>query len=227
MSPDAVVPHPRSVSLSRAGEALWWLAFPWLFGVAVVSRLVLFEYMEPVAPRILVVVVAVAPLVLYFGSPVLGRLPGLRWLLATPQPLASLDEDEIQLDLPDIGVRRFAWREIDHLELHRTWRRRWGELRALDGSLLAIVPDNLVYLRETWRVVPTLAEAVVRMRPDLFVLTAADWGRPDAFGRPGPEVVPVDVAAVARAHARLVRGVIVSLAIIGVVLVLVQVLRPA
>jgi hypothetical protein len=69
-------------------------------------------------------VIAVAPLIVLLASPVLGRLPGLRWVLATPQPLATLDHQGIELALPGLGTRRFGWPEIDHLELHKTWRRQ-------------------------------------------------------------------------------------------------------
>ena len=226
MSPDALVLHPSTVTLSRAGDALPVLAVPWFLGMLTVHG-ALYPDMGPVGTQLVAVLVAVAPIALFLGSPVLGRVPGLRWLLATPQPLATLDGDEIELALPRVGVRRFRWQQIDRLELHETWRRRWGELRALDGSLLAIVPCDLVYLKGTWRTAPTLAEAVVRTRPDLFVLTGAAWGRPDAFARPGPMIVPVDVVAVEQAHARWVRAAVGSLAVVGACLVLVLLLRPA
>ncbi len=143
---------------------MFWLSFPWLLAVPLVAYAIV-PAGYPQAVSIGVVVVAVAPLVISFASSMVGRLPGFRWMLATPQPLAILDDDGIELALPDVGTRRFGWAEIDRLELHRTWWRQWGELRAVDGSLLTIVPADLVYLPETWRSAPTFAEAVVRSGP--------------------------------------------------------------
>jgi hypothetical protein len=228
LSRSAFVVRSRTVTLSRIGDALWWLAVPWLFVMlAVAYAAQRAGLLDLVATRAVVLAAGVAPLVLVFGSPLLGRLPGLRWLLATPQPGAILNEDGIELALPDVGVCWFRWQEIDRLELHETRWRQWGELRGGDGSRLAIVPMNLVYLKETWLTAPTLAEAVVRMRPDLFVLTEARWGRADAFGRRGPAVVPIDQAEVGRAHTRRFFGLLVPLAVVGIVTLVVWLVRAA
>jgi hypothetical protein len=228
LSRSAFVVRPRTVTLSRVGDALWWLAVPWLFVMLALSAAAQRAgLLDLVATRVVVLATGVAPLVLVFGSPLLGRLPGLRWLLVSPQPGAMLNGDGIELTLPDLGVRWFPWREIERLELHETRWRQWGELRGVDGSRLANVPMNLVYLKETWLTAPTLAQAVVRMRPDLFVLTEARWGRADAFGRRGAGVVPIDQAEVGRAHTRRFIGVFVPLAVIGIVTLVVWLVRAA
>jgi hypothetical protein len=83
-------------------------------------------------------------------------------------------------------------------------------------------------LKETKWVVPTLAEAVVSARPDLFVLTATGWTlQTTSFGRIEPGIEPLDLEAVRRLRRRFVLAFMFGSLVIGFVAVVVLFLRPA
>ena len=208
-----------------------WLAFPWGFAVLVAADAAreatgFAGTAQPVL-AILVVLVAATPGVLFLASPWLGRVPGFRWLSAVPQPLVVLDDDGIQLQLPRIGLRRFRWDDIAGLEVRSTWKRTWGELIGIDGSVLATIPFDLVYLKETWTTAPTLARRVVEAQPERYILTGAASGTPDGFFLKESGVEPVDVRAVERRHRLLVWGLFGGLLIFGIISAILFYGRPS
>jgi hypothetical protein len=129
---------------------------------------------------IVVLVVVFGPVVIAYVPRRFARLRPFRWLLATPQPSASLDADGVDLCTPEDGCRRFAWEEIASLEPDPAWLygsfvEGWPtvDLKAPDGRVLFRVPANL-YGRlspvgSRWHSGPrTLAEHIVVTRPDRF-----------------------------------------------------------
>lgn len=103
--------------------------------------------------------------VLAFG----WRLPLFRTLFAEPHPMAILDGSGLELYLPRVGVRRFAWEDVEGL---RPRRNGPGELLGVDGSVLAMVPSALIASGR-----PNLARSVVAIRPDRYVRDRGWLGR--------------------------------------------------
>jgi hypothetical protein len=137
---------------------------------------------RPLALRLSIAAIAVAPPAIALFSPMLVRLPGFDWLFLRPQPLAVVDPNELTLRLPGIGDRRYRWGEVGSLRLKGGWN-GGSDLRSPDGQLLADVPDELVHPKIYWSSAYTLAESVVQARPDRFALApdGASLGRPSNF----------------------------------------------
>jgi hypothetical protein len=176
-------------ALSRAGTLFWILSFAWLVVGPVVMFFVLraVDLPGPDAPSFVGAGTVIVVLVVVFGPVVIAYVPGrfarlrpFRWLLATPQPSASLDADGVDLCTPEDGCRRFAWEEIASLEPDPVWLygsfvEGWPtvDLKAPDGRVLFRVPASL-YGRlspvgSRWHSGPrTLAEHIVVTRPDRF-----------------------------------------------------------
>jgi hypothetical protein len=93
-----------------------------------------------------------------------------------PQPEARIDDEGLELILPDAGGRRWPWHEVGGLEPapdHELWGRIWGwgavpDARLIDPSRrpLATVPRALIGAGT--RRTPRLAEAAVALHPDRF-----------------------------------------------------------
>jgi len=200
-----------------------WLVVPWGICCVLVADRVLgaFGYTlktQPEGWRLLLLIVAFAPIWIWIGSPWLGRIHGFRWLLVRPQPGGTVDRDGIELRLTGDRVVRVSWDDVDLLRRRESWRESWGELVGRDGSVLARVPEYLIHLKPTWREAPTLAEAVVSTRPDLFVLTDSRWRLGGAtFARPGPDIRAVDQATLRRQRRRVVWAVMVGGLLVGVI----------
>jgi len=182
----AVTVRPSAPALTTAGRWVGYLAWPWLFGVLLggdwLLELVGYPTGErPLGLRLSLVAVAVVPGVLWLMTHSrLGQLRGFRRLRATPQPLARIDRNGIELSLPGQGVRRFAWEEVGRLDLSTSWPLR-GTLVGTNGRTLALIPESLVHARRTWRSDRNLAQAVVEARPDRYAPVANWAGVTDAF----------------------------------------------
>jgi hypothetical protein len=167
------------------------LALPWAFAVFFGGAWLLEALGYPLSPEtpplipVLWVTVAMAPSAIWFVVQWLGRVPGLGWMLARPQPLARVDAGGIDLTLPGVGARRFEWERVAGL----VPRRRLGEtarLIGLDGKTLADIPDGLVTAHRVKGSTRTLAQLIVELRPDRYGLSDADWaGLPDGFALRG------------------------------------------
>jgi hypothetical protein len=184
----SVVVRPRRPMFTPLGTWLVRLSLPWMLVSALamdaaLTAMGLPSADRPLALRLSIVVVAIAPVAVVLFSPVLVRLPGFDWLFLRPQPLAVVDPAELTLCLPHIGERRFNWEEIGSLRLKGAWN-GGSELRSAAGQLLAEMPDEIVHPKVHWFSGDTLAESVVRARPDRFSLASdrASLGRPASFG---------------------------------------------
>ena len=172
-----VIIRARPMAISRAARLMGWLALPWLFavifgGVALLDRLGLYRD-GPLVLRLTLVIVAVAPVAIAATSPWLGRLPGMRWLLASPQPEARLGSDGFTLILPDREPVRFTWSEITGMQPANDWGRS-AHLLGAHGAVLATIPNALAYPREWSWVSRSIAQEVVAARPDRYVLTGTN-----------------------------------------------------
>jgi len=177
---DPVVIKPRVPALSRAGRNLAVAAIPWFFA----SLLVLYATglagpNAPQAVRMLSVFVTVAPIGVFFCHQWLGRVAGFRWLHHRTQPQLVLGSGGLELQLPGSGRRRFSWDEVVGL---RTRPDRAADLLGRDGVALAKVPENMLLAGGTRWHSESIASAVVRMRPDRYRLSGANWaGVPNEF----------------------------------------------
>jgi len=150
-----------------------WASLPWalfvLFGTYRVLEWLGYPPTEqPLVFRIFLVAVALAPGLIYIACPWLARLPGMRRLLADPQPEATLDAEGIRPVLPSRPVRHFQWSEVASLAPSNDLRGT-SSLLAPGGEVLATVPSYLVAPGGPGP--GSLAEAVVSVRPDRYVLT--------------------------------------------------------
>jgi hypothetical protein len=131
----------------------------------------------PSMPATLPAWAGIAGVIASLVVPIGWRIPWFRSLYLQPHPMAVLDHTGIELHLPGIGVRRFAWGEIAAL---RPRPRAPAELLSTDGRLLAAVPGALVASGR-----PSLARSVVRVQPKAFEVTTSRFGRPNGgFARP-------------------------------------------
>jgi hypothetical protein len=168
---------------------------------------------EPPALRLAVVIVAAAPTVALLLEPALWRIPRLGPAIAALRGGAVIDEDGIEVSGRGTGTRRFRWDDIGGLAVHRGGLRDPAELLALDGTVLAALPESLAYPRRQ----QSLAEIVVNARPDRYVLSGANaFGRPDEFRLKGAGA-PLDVAAVTRRRRQVIAVLWILLLLLAVV----------
>lgn len=162
--------------------SLPWLLISSLALDAALRTMGLASAERPLALRLSIAAIAVAPVAIALFSPLLVRLPGFGWLFLRPQPLAVVDPTALALRLPGIGERRIKWEEVGSLRFKGRWN-GGSELRGPDGRLLAEVPDQIVHPKEHWNSADTLAESVVQARPDRYALAPdrASLGRPASF----------------------------------------------
>ena len=98
---------------------------------------------------------------------------------------------------PDGLVGRVAWEHIAALEVDR-WNR--GTVIGVNGETIGMLDPAFVRPQKGLFRAPSLAVHVVRVRPDLFVLSQPSnrFSQPYGFRRPSPDYVPPDLAAIQR-----------------------------
>lgn len=186
-----IVIRPSRPTPSRATRWLGLLCLPWALlvligGDSILGMVGLPPNERPPVLRALVVAVAVLPIALYAGSPWLGRLRPLRWLFATPQPEAELDADGVRLTLPGRADQYFSWSSVAALQASGNLERA-SILVGVDGRELATIPWPLAHPSTAFAGRP-LAQQVVEIRPDRFVLTGSSWaGMADQFALRDPD----------------------------------------
>lgn len=191
--PVTVRASPKSIS--QTTRWLGWLAIPWALvaligGVAILDRL----YAEgPLALRLVIVAVALAPGAMAATSEWLGRVSALSWLLAWPQPEARLDLDGMTLILPDTEQVRFDWSDITGMQPANDFQRSTHLLGA-DGRVIATIPYELAVPR-VWRGISrSLAQEVTEARPDRYVVTGRNvLGIPERLALRDAESASADV----------------------------------
>jgi hypothetical protein len=178
LSAPPIVVTPRLPVLSRAGTAAILASFCWFFVSGITMAWLMNEahLVGDERPVLEATLIAYGPLVVLISGWLIGHRRGFRWMLRWPQPEVRLDDEGLDLVLPDVGRHRWRWHEVGGLEPapHPSfWRRVWGwggvpNARLVDPSLrpLANVPRELIGAG-THRT-PKLAETAVSMRPDRF-----------------------------------------------------------
>jgi hypothetical protein len=156
--------------LTRRGRWFWILVvaffFAWLFGTDALLRAAGLPGRFPVGMRWLLVVVALTPFAIGYLSLLRPRLGLALGLIKTSLSRAVLDYSGIELSDEGLAPQRHRWDDISALEpAGKYWR-----LMGSDGSVLATIPSELVLPRPSWSDNPTLAEAVVQVRPDRYAL---------------------------------------------------------
>ncbi|HEX9634410.1 MAG TPA: hypothetical protein VGB34_02875 [Candidatus Limnocylindria bacterium] len=225
----SIVVRPRRPMFTPLGTWVVRLSLPWMLisllaTDAALSAAGMTPGERPLALRLSITVVAVAPVAVVLFSTMLVRLPGFEWLFLRPQPLAVVDPTELALRLPGAGERRFKWDDVGSLRFKRGWNAE-SELRSPDGQLLAEVPEEIVHPKVYWSSAHTLAESVVQARPDRFALAAdrASLGRPASFDlreRIGSGVDPADWKRRRDAFLGIILGALVLAGVIGAALLL-------
>jgi len=145
---------------------------PWALGTLWVANSVLQPPTE--RPSLLVVsvaAIAMLPLALWIVGQTGGPRGPFRFLYRSPQPALRIGPDGLEVEgLATNGRRTYAWGEIGSLDGASPFRSsRW--LRAPDGTGLIDIPDNFAVVKFAGSNRRTrLAEVVVSMKPDTFVL---------------------------------------------------------
>jgi hypothetical protein len=126
--------------------------------------------------RVAFYVTAVLPVLWYIGAhlrPTFGRALG--WLEPVPAK-ATIDASGIALVMEGAPPQVVPWSAIGALTRSGgTWR-----FFGLDGAVLATIPRELAYPRFSLFDDPTLAEAIVQVRPDRYVLRGGHFLRSHA-----------------------------------------------
>jgi hypothetical protein len=170
--------------------------------------------------RLAIVNIALIPVVVVVASPALRRVPGFGWMFLSPQPLAIVRPEGMELHLPESGTRTYGWDEIGSLKVLVEGWRYWGELRDPDGSLVERIPDTLIHPKTGWFTASTLAESIVQARPDRYALTdmpAWTMRRPDGFDLRSRIGEGLDLPHWRRRNRLSFSGLLVLLALLGVV----------
>lgn len=182
---DPVTIKPPRPTFSNAGRWLIVVSVPWFFLVLLgSSALGLVGRDDPQAQRILAIIVAGAPVIVLVFHQWLGRVPGLRWLHHRIQPRLAIGANGLDLRLPDVGEHFYSWDKVGGI---RTRTRGGADLLAPDGAVLARIPESMVLAGGTWWRSESVASVVVRVRPDRYRLSGANWaGVPTEFALRSP-----------------------------------------
>lgn len=204
---------PFGAERSRLYDRLWGVAIGWAVAVPLALRAADISMTGPLLtayflPLILLVIVLIIP------SRIVRRLPGGRALVLASPPRIELDPEGMSLWAPEGLVGRVSWDHIGALEVDR-WNR--GTVIGVDGETIGMLDPAFTRPQRGLFRAPSLAVHVVRVRPDLFVLSRPSnrFRQPYGFLRPMSGYTPPDLAAIQRRQDRIF--VIFVLAIIGAV----------
>jgi hypothetical protein len=133
----------------------------------------------PQTVRWLALFAAAAPTILLLFHPWLGQVRGLRWLHHRIQPRLAIRADGMDLRFPDIGERSYGWEEVAALRMRTD---RAADLVGRGGVAIAKIPETMILAGGTWWRSESIAAIVVRVRPDRYRLSGANWaGVPNEF----------------------------------------------
>ncbi len=170
MTPRPLVLRAESARPNRRGRWFGVFAvaffFVWLFALnEVLLASDLRDGLPGWLPGILIAVAAIPGAVWYVSlvRPRVGHALGLTQAVLSQ---ATLDPSGIELSVHGLVPERHGWGEITGLErTDRDWR-----LVGQGGATVAEIPRELALPRASWTDAPTLAEAIVDMRPDRYAL---------------------------------------------------------
>jgi hypothetical protein len=175
MTPRPLVLRAEGARQNRRGRWLGIFAiaffFVWLFGLnEVLLASDVRERLPGWLPGLLISVALIPGAVWYVSlvRPTLGRALGLTQEIFSQ---ATLDPSGVELSVHGSVPERHTWDEISALErADRDWR-----LVGPGGATVAKIPRELALPRASMWDAPTLAEAIVEMRPDRYALRAGPW----------------------------------------------------
>lgn len=114
----------------------------------------------------ILILIAVIPLLTAYIAFVRYRVGRAMGLIKSIPTRAVLDPSGIELSLDGSAAEVHRWEDIVTMEkAGKDWR-----LVGSDGSTVVAIPAGLALPRPSWSDAPTLAEAIVEMRPDRFAL---------------------------------------------------------
>ena len=194
MTPRAVVLRAESARPNRRGRWLGIFAVPffflWLFGLTQGLRAIDPDGRLPGWQTSLLIAVAVVPIAVWYVSLVRPRVGHALGLTQALMSQATLYPSGIELSIDGSVPERHGWDDVSGLErTDRDWR-----LVGPGGATVAEIPRELALPRASWFDAPTLAEAIVEIRPDRYALRGGSWEpgltefalreAGDAIGRP-------------------------------------------
>lgn len=166
------------VESARPNRRARWLGifavaflFVWLFGL---NEVLLASDLWGRLPGWLagfLIVVAVIPGAVWYVSLVRPRIGHALGLTQAIPSRATLDSSGIELFVEGSVPQRHRWDDINALA-----RADWDwRLVGPDGATVAEIPRELAHPRASWFDAPTLAEAIVHMRPDRYALRGGSF----------------------------------------------------
>jgi hypothetical protein len=170
---------PRSAVRSKAGRALGWIAFPWVFGFVVVVDAALTALGWPRGPRPLplqigMLLVGAGPAILWVFAGSLGRTRPFAWLLESPQPRLILDSAGLAIETTGGETTRLSWNDIGDVRILPPSVP--SRIHGRDGALLAEIPGPLSTPRVEGGDETRLADELAAFDPRVGG-TASDAGR--------------------------------------------------
>jgi hypothetical protein len=205
------------------GSLGWGLGFPFAASV-LLGALGTPPAAVPHDLRALIVVVAIGPFLSVLALGPIGNRGALPFLFDDVVPMAIVDRDGVSIRYGDGAEFRYPHEDIGSLEYRvplRTLEPRY-EFNDPRGQPLAPVPDGLVTGVDARFSDVALAGAMVRVRPDRYVLKGAFPPLVRLRGRSEP---PSDRRATREPAKQLWLGLGIVLALIGGVLVLLTLSR--
>lgn len=169
-----LVLQPRQRVWSKAGRIVSLMALPWGLLVMALATPIWSSIAPHTVLRLGLVAVALTPAALWFVGGFMQRR-GMDWFFMRAQPEIRLHHDAIELALGDGEQRRWLpWSRIGSLGV--TWPQLGGTpLCDETGHTIVVIPHFLFYLKDPSGANTTLAQEVVRWRPDRYMFDEASW----------------------------------------------------
>lgn len=161
---------PRAPVRSKAGRALGWIALPWAIGFAVAVDAALDAVgwprnARPPLVQVAIVLVGLAPVIIWFLAGWLGRRRRFAWLLESPQPTLILDADGLTLLSKLRGPQRIRWSDITAVRIQ--YPTMPSRILGHGGATLAEIPGPLATPRVEGGGETRLADELAAFSPRL------------------------------------------------------------
>ncbi len=161
---------PRAPVRSRAGRALGWIALPWAIGFAVAVGAFLDAMgwprdARPTLVQVAIVMVGLAPVIIWFVAGWLGRRRRFGWLLESPQPTLVLDADGLTLLSNLREPQRIRWADITGVRI--LYPMMPSRILGHGGATLAEIPGPLATPRVEGGGETRLADELAAFSPRL------------------------------------------------------------
>jgi len=123
--------RPSRPALSRARKWLGYLCIPFCIAFLVAADSLLTANgmppgERPGVVRVAMIAIALTPVAVVVATPALIRIRGFGWMFLSPQPLAIVLPEGIELHLPVIGGHTYDWDKVASLNVVVEGWRYWG-----------------------------------------------------------------------------------------------------